>query len=115
MNQHLTRVIAAVVLFGAAFIASPALAATWVTYAPDADGYRYWIDTDSIHAKGGYIYYNWLLLSPGDPTPTAASSARQSAINCATGDSLKLDPSGAWVAGPHFTDEAYLFRFVCKK
>ena len=42
------------------------------------------------------------------PTTTAGN---QSAINCATGDSLKLDASGAWVAGPHFTDAAFLFQF----
>jgi hypothetical protein len=111
---QLIRRIAAVALVGATLIASPALAVTWVTYAPDADGYRYWIDKDSLQTKGGYIYYSWLLLTPDDPTPTAASSARQSAIDCATGDSLKLE-NGAWVTGPHFTDEAYLFRFVCKK
>ena len=53
---QLIRRIAAVALVGATLIASPALAVTWVTYAPDADGYRYWIDKDSLQAKGGYIY-----------------------------------------------------------
>ncbi len=114
MNQHLARLVAAAALVGATLFAPPALAVTWVTYAPDADGYRYWVDKDSLQAKGAYVYYSWLLLSPSDPTPTAASSPRQSAINCATGDSLKLE-NGSWVAGPHFTDEAYIFQFVCKK
>ena len=115
MIRHLTQFIAAATLIGATLVASPALAVTWGIYAPDEDGHRYWIDTDSIQQRGDYIYFTFLILGTTDPAPTASAGGSQFAIKCATGESLKLDASGAWVAGPPFTDAAYLYKWICKR
>jgi len=112
MIKWLSNVVAVAVLVGVSCLAAPAFAMHWAIYAPD-DGQRYWIDTDSIQQRGDYIYFTWLALDQNSPAPTT-TAGNQSAIKCATGDSLKLDSSGAWVAGPHFTDAAFLFKFVCK-
>ena len=115
MIQRARRLIAMAVLVGASLAAAPALAVTWGIYAPDEDGRRYWIDTDSIQQRGDYIYFTVLILGTTDPAPTASAGGSQFAIKCATGESLKLDASGAWVAGPPFTDAAYLFKWICKR
>jgi len=111
MTIRLARALAAAMAL--ALLPAPAFAMHWSIYAPDEDGYRYWIDTDSIQKQGDYIYFTWVMTDQ-DATAPLTADGNQSAINCATGDSLKLD-SGNWVTGPHFTDAAYLYKFVCQR
>ncbi|HUO88524.1 MAG TPA: hypothetical protein VMU08_05070 [Rhizomicrobium sp.] len=105
------------IAFGAALAlfltAAPAAAMHWSIYAPDEAGSRYWIDRDSIEKRGDYTYFTWLALDEDSTAPTTPDG-NQWAINCANGKSLKL-ANGDWVAGPPFTDEAYLFKFVCQR
>lgn len=97
-----------------AMLPVPALAMHWGIYAPDESGSRYWIDRDSIVEKNdGYTYFTWLALGEDSVAPTSPSG-NQWAIKCATGESLKL-VNGNWVAGPHFGNDAYLFKFLCEK
>jgi hypothetical protein len=94
-----------------ALLPAPAFAMHWAIYAPDEAGSRYWIDTDSIHKQDNYTYFTWVMTDQ-DATAPVTADGNQSAIDCATGDSLKLD-NGNWVTGPHFGHEAYLYMFVC--
>jgi hypothetical protein len=112
MIKRFSSAIGLAALLCAGGLASPALAMHWSIYAPDDPGNRYWIDTDSIHKQGDYIYFTWVILSPDGPPPTMTTAVNQWAINCATGASLEL-ANGQWVAGPQFTDAAYLFKWVC--
>ena len=91
---------------------APAWAVKWSIYAPDEMGLRYWIDSDSIATRGPYTYFTWRADNVDSPMP-ASGAGNHTGINCATGESLN-DQNGAWVAGPHYTSQAYLFRFVCQ-
>jgi hypothetical protein len=96
-----------------ALLPAPAFAMHWSIYAPDEAGSRYWIDTDSIHKQDDYIYFTWVM-TDRDATAPLIADGNQSAINCTTGDSLRLD-NGDWVKGPQFTEAAYLYKFVCQR
>ncbi|HJW39905.1 MAG TPA: hypothetical protein VJ476_01605 [Rhizomicrobium sp.] len=99
-------------LLATVIVPAPALAMHWAIYAPDELSYRYWIDRDSIVRKNdGYTYFTWLALGPDSAAPLSPDG-NHSAINCDNGNSIKED-NGQWVTGPHFTDAAYLFKFVC--
>jgi|GEM_PF-5391834 len=92
----------------------PALAMHWAIYAPDEESYRYWIDRDSIVKKAdGFTYFTWLALGEDSVAPKTAKG-NHSAIDCDNGNSTR-EENGAWVEGPHFTDAAYLFKFVCQR
>ena len=92
--------------------ATPALAMNWKIYAPDDNGTRYWLDTDSIVRCGdGYTYAYYQFGTPDGSAPTE-TSAPIIGIKCDTGDSVKLD-NGQWVPGNHFTAAAFLFNALC--
>ena len=94
--------------------ATPASAMNWKIYAPDADGHRYWLDTDSIVTGGdGYVYAYYVWGEAGGSAPTE-TSAPIIGIKCNTGDSIKLS-DGKWIAGAHFYQRAFLFNALCPK
>jgi hypothetical protein len=95
-----------------ALAATTALAMNWTTYAPDEDGYRYWLDRDSVVVgSDGYTYAYFVIGQAGGSAP-ATTSGPIIGIKCATGDSIKRQ-DGQWVEGPHFTRAAYLFNVLC--
>jgi hypothetical protein len=101
-------------LFGAVFslVATQALAMNWVRYAPDADGYSYWLDKDTISTGGGYTYAYFVWLAPGSAAPTSTASPVIGVV-CETGESIKLTADGKWVPGNHFDKRAFLFNALC--
>ena len=101
------------ILVASVLAANPAWAMNWKIYAPDKDGYRYWLDTDSIVKGGdGYTYANYVWGTASGSAP-AETSAPIIGIKCETGDSLKLQ-NGQWVPGAHFDTRAFLFNALCR-
>ncbi len=103
-----------IALFAAcAFVlaATPAGAMHWMIYAPDEASNRYWLDNDSIETKGDYIFVTYVLGAPDSLAPTNLKG-RRIGINCSTGDSV-FEVNGQTSPGPHFTDAAYLFKWLC--
>jgi hypothetical protein len=95
-----------------ALAATTAMAMNWTTYAPDEDGSRYWLDSDSVRVGSDGYTYAYFVIGPAGGSAPASTSAPIIGIKCATGDSITWR-NGQWVEGPHFTRAAYLFNGLC--
>ncbi len=112
MRKALKSSLLLVAFVATALAATTALAMNWTTYAPDEDGYRYWLDSDSVVVRSDGYTYAYFVIGPAGGNAPTTTSAPIIGIKCATGDSVTLQ-NGQWVDGPHFTRAAYLFNVLC--